>query len=143
MLPLHPDKLHQNELTSGHECYGASWHLAVETTVDTATSTIVTALTALSAIRRPRLPGVLEPHRLAVGAADEDLEHGGKLAVDAGIDAAGDAELRDAADGVLDRVEEGQVEAVFGGAAVGACGTLVLLVLHDVDAAPAGDVTLV
>ena len=118
-------------------------HLAIEAAIHIATTAVIAPRAALPIGTGPCLAIVLEVDGLRIGASDQHLKHIGKLAVDVGEAAARDAELRDPPDGVLHRVEDGHVEAVFGSAAVGARGTFVFLVLRDVQAAPAGDVALV
>lgn len=118
------------------------FHLATKPTIHIATPTIIIPNTALRPITIPRLARVQKPQRLRVDASDLDLKHVRQLAVDAVEVATGSAELRHAADDVLEGVLEGHVEAVLGVAAAGDGGSFVFLVLHDVHAAVAAGVAL-
>lgn len=114
--------------------------LAAESTVHLAVTICVPANTALSSIAVPRLRRILEVDGLRVNAPDLNLKHVRKLAVNAFVYAARDAQQVDSTDDVLEGVLEGDGHAVVDGAAAGADGALVLLVLDDVYPAPAADV---
>ena len=114
--------------------------LAAEPTVHLAITICVPANTALSSVAVPRLRRILEVDGLRVDAPDFNLEHVRELAVNAFVYAAWDAQQGDPTDGVLEGVLEGDGHAVVDGAAAGAFGALVLLVLDDVHPAPAADV---
>ena len=118
-------------------------HLTAESTIHVATTTVIVAHTALPISTSPCLSAVLESDRLLVRASNQHLERIGELAVNVLVIAAREAEPRATTDGVLHRIKEAHVEAIFGIASVGAHGTLISLVLRDVYAAPAVDITLI
>ena len=113
-------------------------HLASESTVHVATTTVKTSYTALRSITIPRLACVLEPHRLSVVGSYLHLKIIGKLAAEATEGATRKAEQINPTHDVLQCVIEGHVEAILGVAGVGVGGTLVLLKLRDMHTAPAG-----
>ena len=76
-------------------------HLAIESTVYLATTTVIIPHTALRIIATPRLACVLIPHRLRVVGSYLHLEDIGKLAVDATEGATRKAEQINAAHDVL------------------------------------------
>ena len=114
--------------------------LAVESTVHLAVAACIPANAALSSIAVPRLRRILEVDGLRVNAPNLNLKHVRKLAVNAFVYAARDAQKGDSTDGILEGILDGDGHAVVEGAAAGAFGALVLLVLDDVHAAPAVDV---
>ena len=117
-------------------------YLASETTVQLATTTVIIPYTALRRIGTPPLARVHEPQRLGVVGSYLHLKHGGKLAVEANEVATRNAELRNAANDIVQCIHECHVQAILAVAAVGARGALVFLILHDVCVAPAGGVAL-
>lgn len=145
-IPLYTLTTHQTSLLVGIAAtlrMALPSHLAVESTIHVANTTVIGAHTALPVSTSPCLSAVLESDRLAVRASNQHIERIGKLAVNVFVIAAREAEQRDTTHGVLRRIIEAHVEAIFGIASVGAHGTLVFLVLRDVYAAPAGDNTLI
>lgn len=81
--------------------------LAEEPAVQVTTTILVSPYTALLFNGLPCLPIVLELHRLRIGGSNLHLKHSRKLAVDVGVAAPRDAEFRNAAHDVLQRVLEG------------------------------------